>query len=161
MMSRVPVEKGEHEMRLVAEGSAQGLYLWGSPHLAAGRDRGPVILVTLDTTRRDALSIYGGPEAASPNIARLAESLTVFDHAWATSPWTLPSHASIFTGLYPTRHGAGIAVDPWIGPSSLRILVVVFRVGRYRWHSVLSLVDCWSRVCSLGVDHPPLMKAST
>ena len=106
---RVPVEKGEHEMRLVAEGSAQGLYLWGSPHLAAGRDRGPVILVTLDTTRRDALSIYGGPEAASPNIAGLAESSTVFDHAWATSPWTLPSHASIFTGLYPTRHGAGVS----------------------------------------------------
>lgn len=55
----------------------------------------------------------------------------------------------------------GIAVDPWIGPASLRILVIVFRVGRYRWHSVLSLVDCWSRVCSLGADHPPMMKAST
>jgi len=33
----------------------------------------------------------------------------VFDHAWSTSPWTLPSHASLFTGLYPTRHGAGVS----------------------------------------------------
>jgi len=105
------IEKGEHEMRLLADGPEQGLYLWGAPNLSNGQPagQGPVILVTLDTTRKDALSIYGGPESASPNIARLAEISTVFDQAWSTSPWTLPSHASIFTGLYPTRHGAGVS----------------------------------------------------
>ena len=36
---------------------------------------------------------------------------TVFDNAWAASPWTLPSHASIFTGLYPSRHDAGVWQD--------------------------------------------------
>jgi arylsulfatase A-like enzyme len=67
-----------------------------------------VVLVTMDTTRRDALSVYGGRAEASPNIQRLAGSASVYENAWASSPWTLPSHASIFTGMHPSRHGAGV-----------------------------------------------------
>lgn len=102
---------GVHELRLRTDGPPDGLYLWGSPRCVSpvGPTRGPVILVTLDTTRRDALSVYGGAAEASPNIADFAETATVFDDAWSTSPWTLPSHASLFTGLYPTRHGAGVS----------------------------------------------------
>jgi arylsulfatase A-like enzyme len=108
---RFPVEPGDNELVLLADGPEQGLYLWGEPNvrLRDSAAQGPVILVTLDTTRKDALAIYGGPEVASPNITRLAQTSTVFDQAWSTSPWTLPSHASIFTGLYPTRHGAGVS----------------------------------------------------
>jgi len=108
---RIPVEKGDHELTLLADGPEEGLYLWAEPgiRLRESTPRGPVILVTLDTTRKDALSIYGGLDVVSPHIARLAETSTVFDSAWSTSPWTLPSHASLFTGLYPTRHGAGVS----------------------------------------------------
>ncbi len=107
----VRLEVGVHELRLRTDGPDDGLYLWGSPwcHQPLDPSRGPVILVTLDTTRRDALSVYGGAAEASPNIAAFAETATVFDDAWSTSPWTLPSHASLFTGLYPTRHGAGVS----------------------------------------------------
>jgi arylsulfatase A-like enzyme len=108
---RFPVAPGDHELVLGTDGPEQGLFLWGEPSIRF-RDSappGPVILVTLDTTRKDALAIYGGPAVVSPNIARLAETSTVFDQAWSTSPWTLPSHASLFTGLYPTRHGAGVS----------------------------------------------------
>lgn len=108
---RIPIDKGDHELTLLADGPEQGLYLWAEPgiRLLDSTPRGPVILVTLDTTRKDALSIYGGLDVVSPNIDRLAETSTVFDSAWSTSPWTLPSHASLFTGLYPTRHGAGVS----------------------------------------------------
>ena len=63
-----------------------------------------VLLVTLDTTRADAVA----PEAArddTPNLARLAESGVRFAQAYATAPETLPAHASLLTGVYPAAHG--------------------------------------------------------
>lgn len=65
--------------------------------------RPDVVLVSLDTVRADRLSIYGGGETC-PNLAQLAQSATVFDQAIAAAPWTLPSHASIFTGQLPDHH---------------------------------------------------------
>lgn len=64
-----------------------------------------VVLVTLDTTRFDHLGIYGGTKASTPNIDRLRDESVVFDAAYASAPLTAPSHASIFSGLAPTRHG--------------------------------------------------------
>ena len=65
-----------------------------------------VILVTLDTTRADHLGCYGYGRPTSPNIDRLAGESVVYTRAFATSSWTLPSHASLFTGKLPTSHGA-------------------------------------------------------
>ncbi|RLG16811.1 hypothetical protein DRN62_02930, partial [Nanoarchaeota archaeon] len=65
-----------------------------------------VILITLDTLRADHLSLYGYPLNTTPNLDRIAEDAVVFEDAIATSSWTLPSHASIFTGRYPYHHGA-------------------------------------------------------
>jgi arylsulfatase A-like enzyme len=65
-----------------------------------------VILVTLDTTRADHIGAYGYPRQISPEIDRFARDAVLFRHAWSTAPWTLPAHASIFTGKYPTSHGA-------------------------------------------------------
>jgi len=107
----VPVSAGTTEIHVQADGGEEGLHLWGAPAFRPNLPdvRGSVVLITLDTTRRDVLSIHGGPGAASPRIADLAERATVYENAWSTSPWTLPSHASIFTGLYPTRHGAAVS----------------------------------------------------
>lgn len=69
----------------------------------------PIILITLDTTRRDALSMYNPDIEHTPNLQEFANGATVFDHAYATAPWTLPSHASMFSGLFPSRHGAGVS----------------------------------------------------
>lgn len=74
-----------------------------------------VILITLDTTRPDALACYGGYERATPNLARLAQESLVFDEARSVAPLTLPAHASMLTGLVPPRHGVrdnGIARLP-------------------------------------------------
>jgi arylsulfatase A-like enzyme len=68
-----------------------------------------VVLVTLDTTRADHLSLYGYPRETSPNLSRFADDALVFTQARTAAGWTLPGHASLFTGTYPTRHGAHLA----------------------------------------------------
>ncbi len=64
-----------------------------------------LLLVTLDTTRADRLGPYGFPKGTTPHLDRLAEDAIVFEHATAAVPLTFPSHTTIFTGQYPTRHG--------------------------------------------------------
>ena len=64
-----------------------------------------VLLVTLDTTRADHLGCYGAGFAATPNLDALAAAGVRFDEAISPAPLTLPSHASLFTGLVPRRHG--------------------------------------------------------
>ena len=63
------------------------------------------LLVTIDTIRPDALALYGGPAGATPTLTSLAAEGLVFDQARTVAPITLPSHASMMTGLYPIRHG--------------------------------------------------------
>lgn len=65
-----------------------------------------VILITLDTTRADRLGCYGYKRPTSPNIDILAKDSIVYDWAIAPSSWTLPSHASLFTGKFTSSHGA-------------------------------------------------------
>ena len=65
-----------------------------------------VVLITMDTVRADHLSCYGYRRQTSPNVDNLSREGVIFKNTYATTSWTLPSHASIFTGLYPSRHGA-------------------------------------------------------
>jgi arylsulfatase A-like enzyme/Tfp pilus assembly protein PilF len=65
-----------------------------------------VLLITMDTTRADYLGCFGRTTARTPNIERLAREGTAFTHCTTCAPLTLPSHASIMTGVYPYVHGA-------------------------------------------------------
>jgi arylsulfatase A-like enzyme len=65
-----------------------------------------VVVVTLDTVRADHIGCYGYERSTSPRIDALAASATRFTRAIATSSWTVPSHASLFTGRFPFEHGA-------------------------------------------------------
>ena len=71
-----------------------------------GDERPNVVLVILDTTRADHFSAYGYPRATTPGFDAFAERAILFERAFATSSRTVPSHASLFTGLYPMTHGA-------------------------------------------------------
>ena len=62
-----------------------------------------VVLITLDTMRADRLPPYGFGGVATPTLDRLAAEGVVFEEAYAAVPLTLPSHATLFTGLYPPR----------------------------------------------------------
>ena len=70
-----------------------------------------VLLLVLDTVRADHLSLYGYERPTTPVLERLAERGVRFDEARATAPWTLPSHASLFTGRWP--HQLGVE---WLTP---------------------------------------------
>ncbi len=60
-----------------------------------------VLLLILDTVRSADLSLYGYAHSTTPHLERLAARGVTFEQAWSTSPWTLPAHASLFTGRYP------------------------------------------------------------
>lgn len=64
------------------------------------------VIVVLDTVRRDRTSLYREDRRTTPNLETLAARGVRFDRAYATSCWSLPSHASLFTGLMPHAHGA-------------------------------------------------------
>ena len=65
--------------------------------------RPDIVLLVLDTQRIDRLSCYGCELETSPHIDELASDSTLFHCAVAPAQWTIPSHASMFTGVYPSR----------------------------------------------------------
>ncbi len=65
-----------------------------------------LVLVVFDTARRDRFSCYGYPRATTPAADALAREALLFERMITPAPWTVPSHASLFTGLYPREHGA-------------------------------------------------------
>ncbi|WP_411967623.1 sulfatase [Haloferax sp. YSSS75] len=65
-----------------------------------------VLFVVMDTVRKDHLTPYGYDRETTPGLERFAEEAAVFEQAVAPAPWTLPVHASLFTGMYPSQHGA-------------------------------------------------------
>jgi arylsulfatase A-like enzyme len=67
---------------------------------------GNVLFVVMDTVRQDHLTPYGYDRPTTPGLDAFADEATVFEEAVAPAPWTLPVHASLFTGLYPSQHGA-------------------------------------------------------
>ena len=64
-----------------------------------------IVLLVLDTQRADRLSCYGYPQPTSPSLDKFAAEATRYTHAIAPAQWTIPSHTSMFTGLYPSQHG--------------------------------------------------------
>jgi arylsulfatase A-like enzyme len=85
------------------------LVLVGVTHVLTGRNhRGShVVLISIDTLRPDHLGCYGYGVETSPNIDRLAGEGIRFADVFSQSSWTLPSHMSIMTSLYPSVHGVG------------------------------------------------------
>lgn len=87
----------------------------------------PVIVFSIDTLRSDRLPVYGYQEVATPAIDAFAAESLVFEHAYTHVPMTLPAHASLLSGLEPTRHGVrgnvgyriAAAEHPWL-PRLLR-----------------------------------------
>lgn len=64
-----------------------------------------VILISIDTLRADHLGCYGYRRNTSPNIDKFAEQSIVFEKVYSQSPFTAPSHMTMFTSLYPSVHG--------------------------------------------------------
>jgi len=81
--------------------------VWIHPHLyTEGTKAENIILVSLDTVRRDFLGVYGNRPSLTPHLDKLAGDAVVFENAFSQSTWTLPSHASLLTGLNVNAHQA-------------------------------------------------------
>lgn len=107
------------------------LVVLGNPQLVgAGSDTRPnVVLISLDTVRADHLSVYGYGRPTTPHLADWARRrATVFETAVAAAPWTLPSHASMLSGIDAVHHGVNRRGPV---PSSLPLLPRLFRDAGY------------------------------
>ena len=86
----------------------------------------PVILISIDTLRSDRLPAYGFNGVATPHLDAFRRDAVLFERAYAHYPLTLPSHASILTGLLPTEHGVrdnvGYRLDAEAHPYLPRLL---------------------------------------
>ena len=105
-------------MRRRLAGRLIGACLGMSACGAAPAPRPNVLLVTLDTTRADALGVYGNTRRPTPRIDAFAADAIVFDRANTVTPLTIPAHSSLFTGLYPPRHGVRDNGDAFLSPEA-------------------------------------------
>ena len=111
-----------------------------------------LLLVSVDTIRSDHLGYEGYPRATSPHIDGLAREGIVFRNAYSQSGWTLPSMATIMTGLYPHQHGA-TRLDTRIRASVPTLALMLGRAG-YDSRAYVShyLVDATHQL-DRGFDH--------
>ena len=76
------------------------------PAITAAADSPNLVMIVIDTLRADRMSIYGHDRVTSPGLDAFArDHATLYSQARATGPFTLSSHASLFTGLQPAEHG--------------------------------------------------------
>jgi arylsulfatase len=112
---------------------ALGGALWASaraPELARGAPGPNVLFIVVDTLRADALGAYGSTRPTSPAIDRLAARGVRFEDAVAESSWTIPTVASIFTGVFPAVHRVtnyeAVLAEPFL------TMAEAFRAAGYR-----------------------------
>lgn len=80
-----------------------------------------VVLISLDTTRADHLGSYGYTEGKTETLDALANQGVRFDRAYSPAPLTIPAHISLFTGLYPPRHGVRTNGDGMLSPEHVTL----------------------------------------
>jgi arylsulfatase A-like enzyme len=80
-----------------------------SPRGVADSSPPAIFIYMIDTLRADALEPYGSGQKTSPRISKFSKQAVTYLDAWAPSSWTLPSVASLFTGLFPSRQDMGQA----------------------------------------------------
>ncbi|MEE4272861.1 MAG: sulfatase [Thermoanaerobaculales bacterium] len=106
--------------------------MWADPVVWGDTGQEPppnVVLISVDTLRADHMSLYGYPRPTTPEIDRWAdERAIVFETAVAPSPWTLPSHVSMLTGLHAVTHGVN---HPAPAPAALLTVAEMLRAKGY------------------------------
>lgn len=93
-----------------------------------------IILIIMDTAGAQHMSLYGYHRRTTPELERLATEATLYTRCFAPGCWTLPSHASMFTGLYPSEHGVDgndVILDP-----NYQHIVSVLKQSGYRTYGI-------------------------
>lgn len=101
-----------------------------------------ILIVTIDTLRRDHLGCYGYLRDTSPHLDALAERSLVFEACSAPIAQTLPTHTSLFTGLYPLEHGIEANLDQaggiYVPSPAIRTFAEVVGAAGYRTAAFVS-----------------------
>ncbi|MEO0606055.1 MAG: sulfatase-like hydrolase/transferase, partial [Myxococcota bacterium] len=92
--------------------------------------RPDVLLVVMDTVRQDRVGSYGYARATTPHVDALAATGIRYAEARSVAPWTSPSHASLFTGLFPDEHRT--TQESWTLEASHETLAERLRAAGYR-----------------------------
>ncbi|WP_254053858.1 sulfatase [Singulisphaera sp. GP187] len=116
---------------------------WSRPAPGAGAGAPNLLWIVMDTVRADHLSLYGYGRRTTPELEALAKEGITFDMARSAAPWTLPSHMTMFTGLWPYQHGARVD-RPYFGPSPM--LAEHLSANGYTTAGIVANV----RVCNAG-----------
>jgi len=107
-----------------------------------------VLLVTIDTARQDRFGCYGYEQAQTPTIDALAAGGVQFDNALASAPLTLPSHATILTGLTPLGHGVHDNGIDALGPEPSTLPEVLKAHG----YDTAAFIACFVMDARFGLD---------
>lgn len=106
------------DCRVTLDISGKGMVLLARPVFYSRTrqaNRQYVFIICADTLRADHLPVYGYHRNTAPNIAEFSHDAVVFENAFSQSPWTMPSHMSLFTALYEYNHG--VKKDSVLDPS--------------------------------------------
>jgi arylsulfatase A-like enzyme/Tfp pilus assembly protein PilF len=124
---------------LLAVGVGAGLFAFRKRSAQSRRPQN-VLLITMDTTRADYLGCFGAASAQTPNIDHLAHKGTMFTNCTTCAPLTLPSHASILTGVYPYVHGARENGTGRLAESNMTLSTRLKAAGRTTQATIASFV---------------------
>lgn len=106
-----------------------------------------IILIVMDTARADHLSCYGYHRNTSPNINKIAERGILFENAFSAAIWSPPSHASIFTGKYPSYHKT-LGRNIYLSPHNATLAGVLGANG----YSTIGITNCRLLGVGTGFD---------
>ena len=106
-----------------------------------------IILIILDTVGAKHMSLYGYHRETTPHLERIADECLVYSRCFAPANWTIPSHASIFSGLYPSQHG--LYGGSILFNENLHHIVPVLKMLGYRTLGISSngLVSPYAGLC--------------
>ncbi len=118
----------------------------GKATATATRRQPNVLLITVDTLRADKVGAYGYAMADTPNLDRLASEGTRFSRVLTQIPQTNPSHAALFTGLYPSTNGVLVHMVDKLKPGA-QTIASVFSDAGYKTTGIYSWVSLDPQFC--------------
>lgn len=101
------------------------------PHPSAPVPKYDVMLISIDTLRADYLKLYDPRGVETPHLGEMARDSVLFRHAVSQIPYTLPSHCTLLTGLYPVGHGVKDNVHDQL-PGAIPTLAELFKMQNYQ-----------------------------
>ncbi len=103
-----------------------------------------IVFIVIDTHRKDRLGMYGCKRKTSPNLDHFASQGTIFENAVSPAQWTIPAHASMFSGEYPSVHQtnqSGLSLDPYFRTIAEYLSAVGYQTNGFCNNPLVGVLD--------------------